>query len=40
MCRVGGICEGKGVSYRIEDTAAGADHDGSESWVGRGLIRR
>lgn len=40
MCRFGGSCEGNGVSYRMDETAAGADHDGRASWVGRGWIRR
>ena len=40
MCLFGGSCDGRGVSYRIEETAAGADHDGKDSWAGRGLIRR
>ncbi len=40
MCRFGGAAEGRGVSYRIEETAAGADQDDGASAVGRGDIRR
>ena len=38
MCRLGGRDEGRGVSYKIEDTAAGADQ-GADAVVGRGDMR-
>lgn len=40
ICLFGGATEGRGVSYSIDETAAGADHAGGESLVGRGDIRR
>lgn len=40
MWRFGGREEGRGVSYRIEETAAGADQEGRLSAAGRGDIFR
>ena len=40
MCRFGGREEGRGVSYRIEETAAGADQEGRLSAAGNGDIFR
>jgi len=39
MCRVGGVTDGEGVSYKILETAACADQDGGASEVGRGYTR-
>lgn len=40
MWRFGGREEGRGVSYRIEETAAGADQEGRLSAAGNGDIFR
>jgi hypothetical protein len=39
-CFLGGAELGKGVSYRMDETAAGADHEGGLSDTGRGEMRR
>jgi len=40
MCFLGGARDWTGVSYKMLLTAAGADHDGGWSEVGRGEMRR
>ncbi len=39
-CRFGGASDGRGVSYKMLLTAAGADQAGGASEVGSGVIRR